>query len=204
MQAQFFFCPLSRYSYLASTQLAEISKETGVIFDWIPINFDKLSDKRNRGRSLDQINSIQNSPSYIMRDVQRWAKYYKVHFVEVADRFPVDKNVLTLACTAARVMSASQPFATELMHYIHATQGRLVGEKECLDAAARAGLSRELFRVCMHDSRTSLAHESALSDAIAFDVFAEPSFTVGTELFVGHERLPLLRDYLHSKVSSYS
>lgn len=204
MQAQFFFCPLSRYSYLASTQLAAISKETGVTFDWIPINFDKLNEKRNRGRPQDQSNSIQNLPSYIIRDVQRWSKFYKVPFIEVFDRFPVDKNVLTLACTAARVMSASEVFATELMRHIHATQGRLVAEKECLDAAVRAGMSRELFRACMHDSRTSLAHDSAVSDAIAFEVFAEPSFAVGTELFVGHERLPLLRDYLFSKMASYN
>ncbi len=121
-------------------------------------------------------------------------------FVEVFDRFPVDKQVLVLACTAARVMGASAAFAKELMQYINATQGRLVAEKECLDAAVKAGMSRELFRACMHDSRTSLAHDAAVSDALAFEVFAEPSFAVGTELFVGHERLPLLREYLFSKV----
>lgn len=197
MKVQFYFSPMSVYSYLAGTQLKQIAKETGATFDWIPLNVDKLNEKRVRPRPpADPTVHNQYSPAYILRDVHRWAKLYNVPLFEVHDRLPVNAEVMVTACTAARVMGASDLFGAELMRMLHGTEMRLIAEKECLDAAARIGLPREVFRVCMHDTRTTQAHEAAIVEAQAFDVFDVPAFTAGTELFWGNDRLPLLRDHL--------
>lgn len=190
------------YSYLAGTQLKQLAQETGMTFDWIPLSIDKLNEKRLRPRQPDTVHN-QFSPSYILRDVRRWAKMYEVPYNEVPDRLPVDPNTMLMACTAARVMGASDLFGAELMRMLHGSEMRLIAEKECLDAAGRIGLPRELFRVCLHDSRTKLSHETALAEAQAFEVFDVPSFGVGTELFFGNDRLPLLRHHLFSRLATF-
>ena len=202
MQVQFYFSPLSRYSYLAASQLPQLAHETGVKFDWIPISLDRLLEKRLRVRQPETGTMNQNSTSYILRDVRRWAKMYNIPFVDAHDRLPVDGNTLVLACTAARVMGAGEAYAVELMRMIHATEMRLMAEKECLDAAVRVGLPRELFRICMHDARTNTAHEAALADAHALELFGVPSFALGSEVFWGNDRLPLLRQHILQKMSA--
>lgn len=75
-KVNFYFDFISPYTYLASTQLAALSTEYGVIFEWLPVNLPKLMKQAGNVSPV----SIKSKAIYSLRDLKRWAAYLDVPF----------------------------------------------------------------------------------------------------------------------------
>jgi 2-hydroxychromene-2-carboxylate isomerase len=189
----------SRYSYLAATQLAALSAETGCRFEWIPVNSADLMSRLGRNPFAGTPVSGQYDWSYRERDAKRWAALYGVSFVEPRGRVEFDPGLLALACTAAKQLGKVEDFSRGLFAAMFIDPLTRIDLNECMRRAEDCGLPPEEFRRFVGDSRTARELDEVTRKAVDTGVFGVPTFVAGGELFWGNDRLVLLREYLSKK-----
>lgn len=186
----------SRYSYLASTQLDRIAKETGADFEWYPVNSIELIRRaRPEGSPFDQpVLSGQYAPDFRYRDVCRWAAYYGIAYNE-PDLSSIPPNALALACWSLSDRSKRQ----SLMQAIYSAvfvEGVVMKLDDLETIAGDFGVTPENISDAHCGGTASVLHEKAISSAVDLGVFGVPSFVCGDEVFWGNDRLELMRAYI--------
>jgi 2-hydroxychromene-2-carboxylate isomerase len=86
----FYYSIGSRYSYLASTQIDALKKETGCHVEWHPVNSVRLIAQRESSPFKGKPVSGQYEWTYRELDTKRWAKFYGVPYLEPRGRVHFD------------------------------------------------------------------------------------------------------------------
>lgn len=195
MLARFFFGPGSRYSYLASTQIAGIAARTGARFVWKAVYGPDL--RKRTGHDPFTAPVGQYALAYRDADVQRWAAHYGVPFVEPPKR-EIDWLLLTRACAAADMLGAGEAFARAVFAANFA-----MGAPPDSDAALERlvqmiGLPEHAFQGALACAAERLAAHA--EEAAACGAFGVPTFvTDDGALFFGQDRLVLLERHLRER-----
>jgi 2-hydroxychromene-2-carboxylate isomerase len=191
----FFYGLGSRYSYLASTQIARLEADTGCRVRWRPLYSADLFAARGHNPFEGQPVSGQYEWAYRRRDAERWAAYYGVPYREPEDvRF--DPRRLALACTAAASLGALEPFSRRLFQALFVDGTSPLDDAVCAALAREIGLAEDAFRAALGHPETVAHLASTVEQAAAGGVFGVPSFVVGGEVYFGNDRLPLVRHAL--------
>jgi 2-hydroxychromene-2-carboxylate isomerase len=194
-RVEFFYGLGSRYSYLASTQIAQLEADTGCRVCWRPLYSGDLFSLRRLDPFKGQPVSGQYEWAYRRRDAERWAAYYGVPYRE-PEGVRFDPRRLALACTAPAALGAVAPFSRRLF------QAVFVDGTSPLDEGVVAALGREIgfdesvFRAALGDPETTARLAATVQEAAAREVFGVPSFVIGSEIYFGNDRLPLVRHAL--------
>ena len=196
-RVDFFYGLGSRYSYLASTQLARLEAETGCRVRWRPLFSGDLFAARGRDPFAGTPASGQYDRDYRQRDAERWAAYYGVPYREPAD-VQFDPRRLALACTAAARLDAVEGFSRRLFQALFVDGVSPLDDEACATLARDVGLDRIGFQRAFRESQTAADLADAVEAAVARGVFGVPSFVLGDEVFFGNDRLVLLRHALLS------
>jgi 2-hydroxychromene-2-carboxylate isomerase len=197
----FFYGIGSRYSYLASSQLDRLTAETGCRIRWRPLYSGDLFAARGLDPFGGQPVSGQYEWAYRRRDAERWAAYYGVPYREPRDvRF--DPRRLALACTAAAALGAVDAFSRRLFRALFVDGTSPLDEAACVGLAREVGLDERGFRTALKQPETAARLAATVADAVAAGAFGVPSFVVGTEVYFGNDRLPLLRHALLQTAAS--
>jgi 2-hydroxychromene-2-carboxylate isomerase len=195
-RVDFYYGIGSRYSYLASTQIASLEAATGCSVVWRPLDSVRLLAERGRSPFEGEPRSGQYEWSYRETDARRWAVLYGVPFVEPRGRLALDPELLALACTAAARLGRVQAFSRELFAAVFGGAASAVDAAECGRRARACGLDAAEFERALASPETPQQLEATLRAARQAGVFGVPSFVVGGELFWGNDRLALLRHHL--------
>lgn len=195
----FYFALNSRYSYLASTQIAAIEKECEAEVAWRPLDFDLLMVARKWDPFSGAPTSGQYDVAYRRSDVSRWAKYYGIP-LRIVEWEKFDWLRFNLAATeAAKEADGCARFA-------HAVFALTMGEREGHDtdsvitqAAREAGLDPRRLLEAAKSSNVKAELHHAVTGAVALGVFGVPSFVLGGEVYWGNDRITLLRWALTGK-----
>jgi 2-hydroxychromene-2-carboxylate isomerase len=191
----FFYAIGSRYSYLASSQIALFERDTGVTVRWRPLYSDALMKQHGVNPFAGPPPSGQYERAYRTRDVARWAKYYGIP-VHDPDWEAIDWQRLALATVAADRLGQVLTFTRTLYDAVFGTAVAPSEDAELVRIAERSGMRGSDFKRLLDDPETARHHERNIADALAAGVFGVPSFVVDGEMFWGNDRLVLLRDYL--------
>ena len=198
----FYYSLGSRYSFLASTQITALERETGCRVEWHPLDSTALI--RRRGRNPfegDEPLSGQYDWSYRELDAKRWAALYGVPFVEPRGRVEFDSQLLALAATAGKRLGEVVAYSQALFAAMFVDRLTRIDVEECIRRAEASGVAAERFRAELESSATSESLETTLERALSAGAFGVPTFVVGEELFWGNDRLVLLRHHLRSNAS---
>lgn len=181
----FWFEFASTYSYLAAERLrAEHHRPPAVV--WRPFLLGPIL--KAQGLSTSPFELFPVKGAYMWRDVQRLAENRGL-VLERPSPFP--QNGLA----AARIATA---FANEawLPDFVCAVyraefgHGRDIGQTETLtDVLDGMGLPTAAILLEAERAETKAALRAATEEAQALGIFGAPSFTVGSELFWGQDRL---------------
>ena len=192
----FHFSVGSRYSYLASTQMDALERETGCEVEWCPL----YSVDLYRLRGMDPFEGGPVSGQYDWdwrrQDAERWAEYYGVPFREPKGTVDFDPRLLAHACTAAKTLSAAREYARSLFNAVFAGDLERIGEEECVGVAEDCGIPRTPFSSALRSPETEAQLETTARRAHDAGAFGVPTFVVRDEAFWGNDRLPLLRHHL--------
>ncbi len=195
MQTVDFFYGLgSRYSYLASTQIEALERDTGCRVVWRPLSSVDLMALHGRSPFAGEPVSGQYDWDYRRRDAEAWAAYYRVPYVEPAP-FVVDPRLFAIACQAAGQLGAVRDYSRRMFGAIfvdHAT----VDRECCLRLAEKAGLDPDRFARLMDDASVAAEVRRTTEEAHRRGAFGVPTFFAGETMIWGNDRLPLLRHHL--------
>jgi 2-hydroxychromene-2-carboxylate isomerase len=195
MRVDFYYSIGSRYSYLASTQIAALEQATGCQVDWHPVNSVRLLSHR-------QLNPFQGEPagqyegSYRERDAKRWADFYQILYNEPRGRVQFDSELLARACTAMKRLGKGVEFSHLLFAAMFQDSVTAIAELECRIRAEACGISAAEFDAALSDPETVAQLDRTIDYAHKAGIFGVPTFMAAGEMFWGNDRIVLLRHYL--------
>ena len=195
-KVRFYYSIGSRYSYLASTQLGKLERETGCEVVWRPLHSLDLYRLRGISPFEGEPVSGQYDWDYRRRDAKRWAEYYGVPYEEPRGAVDFDPRLLARACAAADALGAVRPYSEALFSAIFAEALPKIGEDECLRRAEAVGLSRVAFARELASPRPDRRIARAAEEARSAGAFGVPTFIVDGRTFWGNDRLVLVRHHL--------
>lgn len=189
----FYFDFISPFAYLASAQVPKLAKQYNVNFALHPI--DLFAAKRAAGNTGPSNREIPAKITYLMADLQRWARRYDVPFA-----FP--KGFDTASLNRGFLWAKTQGAADRYFHSAYAevwARGGDPADPALLRAAAEgAGLSADEFLRGIDSPPILQAYAQENREAQARGVFGVPIFIVDDQMFWGNDRIMFLEEYLRS------
>jgi 2-hydroxychromene-2-carboxylate isomerase len=200
-RVQFFYSVGSRYSYLASTQIAALERDTGAEVEWIPVSSVAVM----AAHGYTPFDGSRPSGQYDFRfrraDAEAWAEYYGVPYREPHDPLGLPGECALGACAALR-LGALVPFSHAFFRAHFVDGATIRGNADLAAIAARIGLDEERFNRLLADPQTEALHASHLERARQAGVFGVPSFVVNGRMFWGNDRLVLVRHALTRRAAA--
>ncbi len=196
-QVDFYFGPGSRYSYLASTQLERIERETGCRFRWLPLQSALLISCQGKNPFEDE--KGQYDWDYRKEDALAWARYYGVEYLEPVDRLTFDPRLAALACLAGERQGAGESVSRAVMSLIFITPAEKLVPEDFERAAGACGLDAGRFRSDMAGGGLGRDMKERVKEAATRGAFGVPTFFLGERMFWGNDRLLLLEAALRER-----
>lgn len=188
----------SRYSYLASTQVGRVARETGARFRWQPISTHALLARRADDPFTPGALG-QYDWDYRRRDAEAWARYYGVPFVDPVGRLAYEPMLPALAALAADRQGRAEAMSHRLFRLIFVDDRTTFGPREVIAEAVSLGLDVARFRADLDSVELGQEHERRVLEAESRGVFGVPTFFYRDQLYWGNDRLVLLEDALKAE-----
>ena len=197
MTVHFYYSIGSRYSYLASTQIAALERDAACRIEWHPLNSVALIARRERDPFAGDPVSGQYDWTYRERDAARWAALYGVPFLEPRGRVEFDPGLVALAAVAGKRLGQVESYSRALFSAVFAEPSVTRADRvECIRRAQACSIPPSRFSAELDDPATARELSATIDAAHRMGAFGVPTFVVGDEMFWGNDRLVLLRDHL--------
>ena len=199
VRVEFFLGVASRYSYLASTQIDALQRDTGCEVEWRPLFSGDLVALRGVSPFRGDPVSGQYDWSYRRRDAEDWAAFYGVPYSEPPDHLIHDYTLLrrlAVAATAAARFGAAEPFTRRLLDAVFNDRPARFDDDLFVRFAAECGLDEDTYRARLDDEVTVRLLADTTREAHDRGAFGVPTFFVGERMFWGNDRLVLLQHHL--------
>lgn len=193
---EFFWDPVSPYTYLASTQLPTLAREAGVALVYRPFFLGGVMQATGNRPPA----TVASKGRYMMADLQMWARAYKVPLTP-PEPFPA-KTILALrAGLVAEQQGDGERYAQAIMR-AYWGQGRDISDPAVVSAVlSELGLDAPAILALTEQDAIKAALKANTEEAVARGAFGAPSLFVGEQLFWGNDRLDLLRRYLDEQAA---
>jgi len=196
-QIDYFFAPMSPFTYLAGDRLEVVAARHGATIRYIPIDAPALFP-RTGGQRLADRHPSRNA--YRLQELRRQAKTSGLPLQIAAPYFPVNPAPASYAILAAiRVGGGDVPGLIRGFLRAVWAEGRNIAE----DEVVRRILADYGFDPAISDRFMLAAAETYvanLEEAVARGVFGVPFYIVGVEMFWGQDRLDDLDLHLAGKL----
>lgn len=187
---EFFFDFTSTYSYLASTRIEAMVRDTGVTLHWRPFLLGVVFKATDNVAPL--VHPSQAKVAYLLKDIRDWTRHYGLPEFRLPDVFPVP----SLKANRLALVAIEQGKGPAFIHATYAAifqQGRDLGDLEVLgELAAAAGLDAGAALERMEDPAIKAALKANTDEAVARGAFGAPTLFLGDDLYFGNDRLPLV------------
>jgi len=183
----YFFAPISPWTYLGSARFRRIAEETGAKVNVRPVNLGKVFPATG---GLPLAKRAPERQAYRLVELKRWSEYLGVPIRLHPKHFPADDRL------ASRLVLAARERGEDALALAHAL-GRAVWEEErdiadvetLVAIAGEAGLDgRALLGEALKPEMEDLL-ESETAAAIESGIFGAPSYVIDGEIFWGQDRL---------------
>ncbi|WP_207774624.1 2-hydroxychromene-2-carboxylate isomerase [Abyssibacter profundi] len=193
---EFFWDPVSPYTYLASTQLPSLAREAGVALVYRPFFLGGVMQATGNRPPA----TVASKGRYMMADLQMWARAYKVPLTP-PETFPA-KTILALrAGLVTEQQGDGERYAQAIMR-AYWGQGRDISDPAVVSAVlSELGLDAPAILALTEQDAIKAALKANTEEAVARGAFGAPSLFVGEQLFWGNDRLDLLRRYLDEQAA---
>ena len=191
----FFFSPASRYSYLAATQIRALERDTGCRVVWRPVNGPDIRALRGRDPFQGPALSGQYEPDYRKADAEAWAALYGVPFREPRE-FHFDYGLFARGAVAGQLLGKGSDFLLAVAAAVYGSGRWPLDVEFLLEVGAKHGIARERFLAEIGSQRVVTILAETAREAFERGAFGVPTFFVGSRMFWGNDRLPLVRHAL--------
>ena len=188
---EFFWDPVSPYTYLASTQLPALAADCGATLAYRPLLLGGVFQATGNRPPA----TVVNKGRYMMADLQHWAQFYGVP-VTPPENFPANSVRALRAALVADELGCGDAFALAIMQ-AYWGQGRDISQPDVLaDVARSVGFEPDQALAANDLPEIKAKLKANTEEAVTRGAFGAPSFFVDDVLFWGNDRLDLLRAHL--------
>ncbi len=196
-QIDYYFAPMSPFTYLAGDGLEEIAARQDCVIRYIPLDAPALFP-RTGGQVLAERHPSRNA--YRLQELRRQAKKRGLPLLMPPPFFPVNPAPASYAIIAA-AKAGGGDLAGLVQSFPRAVwaDGRDIADDEVVkDLLARHGFDPSVADRYMLAAAETYANN--LEEAVSRGVFGVPFYIVGDERFWGQDRLDDLDLYLAGKL----
>lgn len=190
-EVEFFFCLSCLSSYLALTRLRETVLRTGAAVSFRPVVSAWLPEG-----IIDAQVRVDTATHPVIRDYRRkdlndWARFCGLR-IECEEAPPVDTELAQRAAVAA-VDAGRIADYTEAMFRARFEEGRNIADRAVVaDVAIRSGLGQRAIRSAIEADYAESVLRRNLAALVQRGGFTTPTMFLADDMYVGHERVPLL------------
>lgn len=190
---EYYFDFGSPAAYLASTQLARLSAQTGATVVWRPMLLGGVFVATGNASPAN----VPSKGKYIFEDFARFARRYGVPFA-LNPFFPI--NTITLMRIAVALQARDDPRFTDYcaaMYRAIWVDGQNMNDPQVV-AKVLSGADFDAAALLVMTSEQTVKDKlkAATELAVARGVFGAPTFFVGEQMFWGQDRLDFVREAL--------
>ncbi|WP_323778069.1 2-hydroxychromene-2-carboxylate isomerase [Leisingera sp.] len=187
----FWFEFASTYSYLSAMRISSAAQARGVAVAWKPFLLGPIFTAQ--GWDTSPFNIYPAKGRYMWRDMQRICAARGLRFRR-PDPFPQNGLKAARLALAAAEQDRIEIFAQAVFRAQFGDGADISAEPVLLDCLHKAGLDAALIERAQSPGIKS-ALRVQTDAARAAGIFGAPSFTIGTELFWGDDRLEQALDH---------
>ncbi|MFO1085617.1 MAG: 2-hydroxychromene-2-carboxylate isomerase [Reyranellaceae bacterium] len=197
-QLDFYFDCSSPWTYLAFHAIQPLAAELGAEIAWKPILVGGVFNTVNRTVYDSRANPNPLKQAYMLKDLAAWAQLYGLRIVFPPAVFPVNSVKCMRGAFVALDAGKLVPYATAAFEAYWADDRDIAREEVLADIAARAGLERQGFFAALSTDRCKARLRTNTDELMARGGFGSPTMFVGSSMFFGNDRLPLVRAALEA------
>jgi 2-hydroxychromene-2-carboxylate isomerase len=186
---EFFYDFVSPYSYLASTRLEALAARSGAAVRWRPFLLGGVLKATDNKAPAD----TPAKYAHLKVDTARWARRLGVPLVQ--PRIHPFSTVLAMRCAlAAERLGALVPFTHAAFRAAWAEGKELTSPDVLAEIASQVGLNGVGMVSAAANEKAALVAQT--EEAVKRGAFGAPTFFVGSEMFVGNDRLDFVEEAL--------
>lgn len=193
---EFFYDVSSPWTYLAFINIQPLAREEGAGIAWKPFLVGGVFNTVNPTMYRMRENPVPARDEWTRRDMQAWARLAGVKIVFPPKVFPVNPVKALRGLLWAEEQGRQIPLAQAFFE-LYWSEDRDISQDDVLaEAARRAGLDPARMAQAITEPGVKEQLKKNTDELIARGGFGSPTMFVGTEMFFGNDRLPLVREAL--------
>ena len=194
----FYFDCSSPWTYLAFHAVQPLATELGAEIAWKPILVGGVFNTVNRTVYDSRANPNPLKQAYMLKDLGDWARLYGLRIVFPPAVFPVNSVKCMRGAFVALDQGKLVPYATAAFEAYWGDNRDIARDDVLADIAARAGLEPKGFLAALATDACKTRLRANTDELMARGGFGSPTLFVGSAMFFGNDRLPLVRAALEA------
>ena len=194
----FYFDCSSPWTYLAFHAVQPLAAELGAEIAWKPILVGGVFNAVNQTVYDNRAKPNPLKQAYMLKDLADWARLYGLKIIFPPTVFPVNSVKCMRGAFVALEHDKLVPYATAAFEAYWSNDRDLSKEDVLADIAAAAGLERQRFFAGIESDACKAKLRTNTDELIDRGGFGSPTMFVGSSMFFGNDRLPLVRAALEA------
>jgi 2-hydroxychromene-2-carboxylate isomerase len=194
----FYFDCSSPWTYLAFHAVQPLAAELDAEIAWKPTLVGGVFNAVNQTVYDNRAKPNPLKLAYMLKDLADWAKLYGLKIIFPPTVFPVNSVKCMRGAFVALEHDKLVPYATAAFEAYWSNDRDLSKEDVLADIATRAGLDRQRFFAGIETDACKARLRTNTDELINRGGFGSPTMFVGSSMFFGNDRLPLVRAALEA------
>ncbi|MEW6642726.1 MAG: 2-hydroxychromene-2-carboxylate isomerase [Pseudomonadota bacterium] len=197
---EFFFDCSSPWTYLAFHNIQPLAAEFNEPIVWRPILVGGIFNSVNPSVYASRENPVPAKKSYLVKDLQDWARSAGLKIKMPPTVFPVNSVKAMRGCIFLAAQGKLVPFTAAVFEAYWGDDKDISQDAVLAEICDQVGVDREAFFAGIATPAVKTALKENTDDAIARGAFGSPTiFLGGTDMYFGNDRLPLIREALQRR-----
>jgi 2-hydroxychromene-2-carboxylate isomerase len=187
----YYFSPMSPWTYLGHSRFADIAKRHGAAINVKPVDYGRIFPVSG---GLPVAKRAPQRQAYRFAELRRWQKFLDVPLTLEPKFFPYDSSLAARLIIAAdgKGAGAAMRLAGAILKACWAEDRNMADEAELARVSQEQGLeSRGLIAAAKSDEGQK-RFDMFTEEAIGVQVFGAPTYVYEGELYWGQDRLDFL------------
>ena len=195
----FYFDCSSPWTYLAFHAVQPLAAELGAAIAWKPILVGGVFNAVNQTVYESRTKPNPLKQAYMLKDLAAWAALYGLRIVFPPTVFPVNSVKCMRGAFVALDEGKLIAYSTAAFDAYWGDDRDISKEDVLADIATKAGLERQRFFSAIETDACKARLRANTDELIARGGFGSPTLFVGSAMFFGNDRLPLVRAALEAQ-----
>jgi 2-hydroxychromene-2-carboxylate isomerase len=193
-ELDFFFYIGSTYTYLSVSRVEDVAAREGVALRWRPFNVRAIMIEQNNRPFIGKPVKLQ----YMWRDVERRANRYGIPFRSIPP-YPVDPEGLANRVATVAALEGWCPDYTKATYRAWFLENKVPGElQHTRSIVSQLGKDPDATIARADAQEIRARYDAETARAKELGIFGSPTFTCGTEIFWGDDRIEDAIDWARS------